>query len=502
MNEESNKVSQRDGASSTLLGTWQSIDWHVIQANVRRLQIRIAKAVRENRWNKVKVLQRLLVKARATRLLAVRRVTTNRGRRTPGIDRVLWSTDAQKWEAVDQLGAPGYYPKPLRRVAIPKANGKKRYLGIPTMLDRAQQMCHALALLPIAETLADPNSYGFRPHRCVADAIEQAANCLSHKGSAVWILEGDIKACFDRIDHRFLLDRIPMDRTVLRRWLKAGYLENNALHPTPMGTPQGGTISPVIANMVLDGLEAAIGSVTHKRKDKVHFIRYADDFIVTAKNRMLLENVVVPTITAFLAERGLELSQEKTKITHIDEGFDFLGVTIRKFKGKLLCRPRKDKTMAFLRNLRERIKRRGTARTEELIRDLNWRLKGWSNFYKNVAAKETFSHVDHEVFKALWRWARRRHPNKPLRWLKDKYFKRQGKRSWVFAATYVDGKGRERKERLFETSSHRIRRHIKIMSHANPFDPAFSRYYFKRKAMAMTRRINARLQVCRFSHGP
>jgi RNA-directed DNA polymerase len=467
---------------------------------VRRLQIRIAKAVRENRWNKVKVLQRLLVKARATRLLAVRKVTTNRGRRTPGIDGVLWSTDAQKWKAVDQLGASGYKPKPLRRVAIPKANGKLRYLGIPTMLDRAQQMCHALALLPVAETNADPNSYGFRQHRCVADAIEQAANCLSHKGSAVWILEGDIKACFDRIDHQFLLDRIPMDRTVLNRWLKAGYLENNALHPTPMGTPQGGTISPVIANMVLDGLEAAVGSVTHKRKDKVHFVRYADDFIVTASERTLLESVVVPTIVAFLAERGLELSAEKTRITHIDEGFNFLGVTFRKFKGKLLCRPQKDNTLEFLDSLRDRIKRRGTARTEKLIRDLNRRLRGWSNFYKNVAAKETFSHVDHEVFKALWRWSRRRHPNKTLRWVKDKYFKRLGKQNWVFAATYVDDKGCIRKERLFKTASHRIRRHIKIVNRANPFDPAFAAYYRKRRAMMRTRRINARLQVCRSVH--
>jgi RNA-directed DNA polymerase len=171
LNEESKMVSPRDGASSTSPDFVQSIDWHAVKENVRRLQIRIAKAVRENRWNKVKVLQRLLVKARATRLLAVRKVTTNRGRRTPGIDGVLWSTDAQKWKAVDQLGASGYKPKPLRRVAIPKANGKLRYLGIPTMLDRAQQMCHALALLPVAETNADPNSYGFRQHRCVADAI-------------------------------------------------------------------------------------------------------------------------------------------------------------------------------------------------------------------------------------------------------------------------------------------------------------------------------------------
>ena len=247
-------MTAKAGAALDHIPTWETLKWQTIEGEVRRLQARIVKAVQEGRWNKAKALQRLLTRSASGKLLAVRRVTENDGKRTPGVDEELWDTSQKKLTAAMSLTVRGYFPQPLRRVYIPKANGKLRPLGIPTMRDRAMQALYLLALDPIAETTADHASYGFRQARSCADAIERCFACLCH-GNPVWILEGDIKGCFDNISHQWLLDRVPLGKSILRRWLKSGYLEKQIFYDTISGTPQGGIISPVLANFALDGLE-------------------------------------------------------------------------------------------------------------------------------------------------------------------------------------------------------------------------------------------------------
>src|SRR5258708_4819915 len=324
------------GASFHGVTDWHAIDWLKVQRNVRRLQARIVQATQEGKWNKVKTLQRLLTHSFSGKALAVRRVTENQGKNTPGVDRVIWNTPQKKINAIYSLRQRDYHPQPLRRIYIPKKNGKKRPLGIPVTKCRAMQALYVLALDPVAETMADPNSYGFRPQRSTADAIEQCFCALGKQRSPQWILEGDIKGCFHAISHTWLLAHIPMDKTMLKKWLKAGYLEKHVLHPTEEGTPQGGIISPVLANLTLDGLERTL--MEHFPRVKtgegalVNFVRYADDLIVTGRTKELLEQEAKPLIEQFMRERGLQLSQEKTIITHIEDGFDFLGQNIRKYK--------------------------------------------------------------------------------------------------------------------------------------------------------------------------
>ena len=315
------------GATPDTQLSWHQINWRQAERNVHRLQTRIAQATQAGKWGKVKALQRLLTHSLSGKVLAVRRVTENTGKRTPGVDGETWKTPEQKAEAIQSLQQRGYHPQPLRRIYIPKSNGRKRALGIPCMKDRAMQALYLLALEPVAETTADPNSYGFRPARSTADAIEACFIALCKRDRAEWTLEGDIKSCFDQISHEWLLAHIPMDKTILRKWLQAGYMENRRLYTTEEGTPQGGICSPVIANMALDGLEQLLASHFPKRRKtgiqaKVNLVRYADDFIVTGVSKELLEQEVKPLVEQFLRERGLELSLEKTVITHIDQGFD------------------------------------------------------------------------------------------------------------------------------------------------------------------------------------
>src|ERR1700690_1270707 len=237
---------------------WLQANWPHITTEVKRLQVRIAKATLEGRWSKVKTLQRLLTRSHSGKMLSVKRVTENRGKRTPGIDGRLWSTPAAKWQGMQSMQHHGYRAMPLRRIYIPKSNGKKRPLGIPCMRCRAMQALWKLALEPIAESLADSNSYGFRPERSTADAIEQCFITLAKRRSPEWILEGDIRGCFDNISHPWILEHIPMDMRILHRWLQAGYIDKGTLFDSAAGTPQGGIISPTLSNMTLDGLEAAV----------------------------------------------------------------------------------------------------------------------------------------------------------------------------------------------------------------------------------------------------
>ena len=272
------RISKQIHASSRRKLGWHSIKWKEVEKRVRELQVRIAKAVRERKYRLVKSLQWLLTHSFYAKLSAVKRVVTNKGKRTPGVDGVTWKTPKQRMQAVTQLYRRGYHPLPLRRVYIKKRSGKLRPLGIPTMRDRSMQALYALALVPVAETLADPNSYGFREYRSCADAIEQCFICLAMRRSPTWILEADIQACFDRISHEWMLNNILIDKKILRAWLKAGYMEKGRLYPTKAGTPQGGLASPALANMTLDGLESTIKKAV-PRNAKVNVIRYADDCV-------------------------------------------------------------------------------------------------------------------------------------------------------------------------------------------------------------------------------
>ena len=476
-------------ASSGEANTWEQADWPQCERQVRRLQARIVKATREGRWGKVKALQRLLTHSFAAKALAVKRVTENQGKKTPGVDGKTWSTPAAKSKAIESLQRRGYQPQPLRRVYIPKANGKLRPLGIPTMKDRAMQALHLLALAPVAETTADKNSYGFRPERSTADAIEQCFKALAKGSSAQWVLEGDIKGCFDHISHDWLRQHILTDAVVLQKWLGAGYIENRILFPTEAGTPQGGVISPTLANLVLDGLGKLLDQTFRRKKvagttinPKINLIRYADDFIITGATKDVLEKEVRPLVEQFLRERGLQLSPEKTCITPIDQGFDFLGQHLRKFGGTLLVKPSKKNTHVFLEKVRGIIDANKSTRQESLIRLLNPVIRGWVNYHRHIVAAEAFERVDFEIWRRLWLWARRRHPEKSRRWVMDRYWHTLGTRKGTFAAD--TGKrtpeGQPIWLRLVQATNTKIRRHIKIQAEANPFDPNWQDYFAAR----------------------
>lgn len=440
--------------------------------------MRIAKAVKEGRWNKVRTLQHLLTHSFYAKLLAVKRVTSNKGKKTPGVDGVLWQGARAKWRAVTSLRRHGYRPQPLRRIYIPKKNGKKRPLSIPCMYDRAMQALFKSALAPVSETKADRNSYGFREGRGCADAVAAAFNALSKPNSAPWILEGDIKGCFDNITHGWMLDHIPMDRVVLRKWLEAGYVEDGRLYPSRKGTPQGGIISPTLANMTLDGLECAIHDAV-PRRNRVNFVRYADDFIVTGKSKRLLEEIVRPVIEAFLTDRGLTLSKEKTVITHIKGGFTFLGQTFRKHGRVLHITPAIEGVLALKRKVGSLIREHVSAPMPALIKKLNQTLRGWGNYHRHVVASEAFARVDKYVYDQLWRMLRRRHPMKSQRWLVNKYWSTPG-RKWVFSTIAKLRRG-VRRYQVVILSSLGIRRHIKVRADANPYLPEYGAYFARRR---------------------
>lgn len=506
-------------ASPGIATCWEAIDWQKALAYVKKLQVRIVKAQKEGHYSKVKSLQWLLTHSFYAKALAVKRVTSNQGKRTSGVDHELWLTPQAKFNAISKLNRRGYHPQPLRRHYIPKKNGKMRPLGIPTMTDRAMQTLYKFSLEPIAETYADPNSYGFRIGRSTHDAIEQCFTDLNKGKSPEWILEGDIKGCFDHISHEWLLENIPMDTQILEKWLKCGYVETRKLFPTDEGAPQGGTISPTLMNMTLDGLERLLQERLPARQkvngrthfNKLNFVRYADDFIITGESPEFLRDKVLPIVKEFLTERGLQLSEEKTVITHIEDGFDFLGKNIRKYNGKLLIKPSKTSVKSFLEKVRSIIKGNKSTKQETLIRKLNPVIRGWVNNQRYVVSSKVFSRVDYEIYKCLWQWAKRRHKKKSHKWIAQKYWHHIGSRQWTFSVPYENQstEGEPLYCKLEYATDTKIIRFKKIVAEANPFDECWTDYFEERegekllnstkgreKLLTIWRRQHRRCPVC------
>ena len=497
-----NEIKTSCASTDQKWNTWESIDWNKCEMAVNKLQARIVKAQKAGKHGKVKALQWVLTHSFYAKALAVKRVTSNSGSDTAGVDKVKWSTPNAKFKAIGELKRRGYKPQPLRRVNIKKSNGKLRPLGIPTMKDRTMQALYLLALAPVSETTADHHSYGFRKERSTKDAIQQCFNMLSQKKSPEWILEGDIKGCFDHISHDWLLNNIPMDKVMLRKWLKCGFIFNKELFPTEEGTPQGGIISPTLANMTLDGLQTVLGEKYRRKsikgKDffpKVNLVRYADDFIITGRDRETLEEIKV-LVADFLKERGLTLSEEKTQITHIEDGFDFLGFNIRKYNGKPLVKPSKKSLKKFMQKIRGIIDSNKGSKQESLIRLMNPVIKGWVEYYKNCVASDTFRKADYLIFEKLWQWAKRRHPKKGKHWIADRYFTRIKNRNWCFVADIKKDKAGDRiaLKRLYDT---KITRYVKVKCEANPFDPEWEEYFDKRKTYKMLQSLNGQKSLLR-----
>ena len=461
---------------------WNDIDWKTGYKCVNRLQTRITKAVKQQKWNLVKRLQYLLTHSQYAKMLAVRRVCQNKGKRTAGVDGEKWTTPEDKMNAARMLSDKKYKAKPLRRVYIEKYGKKeKRPLSIPTMYDRAMQALYALALNPVAEASADRTSFGFRIYRSTQDACSQVFVCMSKKSSAQWVLEGDIKGCFDNINHDWLLTNIPMDKSVLKQFLKAGFVYDRDLYSTERGTPQGGVISPILANMTLDGMATMIEDKYHRQYNpkKVNFVRYADDFIVTADSEETA-NEVKEAIAQFLKERGLELSEEKTKVTHVDDGFDFLGWNFRKYHGKLLIKPSKKSIDKITHNISDIIKGAKAWTQKKLIDVLNPVITGWSNYHQSVVSKDIFSKMDEKVWNMLWRWAKRRHPGKAKRWIVDRYWHKEGTRNWVFS---IEG------ENLKLLADTKIVRHRSLKLNMNPY--LDKKYFEIRRNNLRSRRLSS-----------
>lgn len=466
--------------------TWDSIPWNKAASEVKRLQVRIAKAISEKRFGKARALQRLLTHSFYGKSMAVKRVVQNRGSKSPGVDGIIWRTKSQKMQAVLSIKRSGYKAKPLRRIYIPKKNGR-RPLSIPTMDDRAMQALHLLSLEPVAETLADKSSFGFRQKRSTADAIVRCFQCLNNKNSAQWILEGDIKSFFDRISFDWLENNIIMDKPILKKFLRAGYMEKNNIEATTQGLPQGGLASPALALIALSGLEDRLAKeITYSYRRKINLIFYADDFVITGVSKEVLENEVMPIVESFLAERGLELSREKSRITHISQGFDFLGFNVRKYsrgrKQQLLTKPAKTSIKSFLDKTRATIKTSHGLTAEELIRTLNPKIVGWCNYYRHSVASKVFSYVDGQIFKALWRSLRKKHSNKGANWIYQKYFQNhRSSRKWQFHAKIKDSKQNTAYIDLKKAGDTKIKRHIKIREEANPYDPNYFDYFKRRE---------------------
>jgi RNA-directed DNA polymerase len=472
---------------------WHAIEWPQTYARVKNLRQRIFKARANGDWKKVRGLQKLMLRSRANLLVSVRKsAQINRGKNTPGVDRFIALTPEGRGMLVDQLSnLKRWEPLPANRVYIPKSNGKKRPLGIPSMIDRCQQAMVKNALEPAWEAVFEETSYGFRPGRSVHDAIERIYLATKSGSTRTWVLDADIKGCFDAINHTALLDTLgsfPAKR-MIKKWLKAGYVEDGVFFKTDQGTPQGGIISPLLANIALHGMEQAVGvkyrtgasSNTVKHYAPV-LVRYADDFVVLCHTKeSALE--IKAKVADFLAMRGLELSEEKTSIRSVYEGFDFLGFNIRAYPvkdrksgHKTLIKPSKEKVKAFRRKVGELFHSQNGQSAASLIRTLNPVIRGWCNFYRYSVAARCFQDVESYLHKRQKRWCKRNHGRKSKKWYMRRYFRRHDMCS-TYGYTFCDPAS---PAYMLHTSSFKIERWTKVRHGHVPDNPDQQDYWQKR----------------------
>jgi len=470
---------------------WDAVDWRQANRIVRNLRYRIFRAGQAGDLRKVSSLQKLMLRCRSNTLLSVRRVTqVNAGKNTPGVDKVVVKTPEARGRLVDLLST--YQPwraRPARRVYIPKSNGKFRPLGIPTVLDRCLQARVKHALEPYWESQFEGSSYGFRPGRGCHDAIAKIYLLARPNKRKKWIVDADIKGAFDNINHDFLL-RVIGDcpgRALLKQWLQAGFVDDGAFHDTPLGTPQGGVISPLLLNIALHGMEQALG-VKHNRKGEIAgmraVVRYADDFVVFCESKEDAEQVKNEVLPRWLAERDLALSDEKTRIVHLTDGFDFLGFNVRHYKTsltktglKLLIRPSKASVLRAREKLRDAwLGLRGHS-LQAVLWKLNPIVRGWANYFRTVVSSEVFAKLDSWMFRRAIRYTTHMHPGKSVAWRRARYW---GPLNIARSDRHVFG-DKHTGQTLHKFSWVKIVRHVLVKGTASPDDPGLREYWWARQ---------------------
>lgn len=465
--------------------SWSQINWAKANRIVNNLQRRIFVAKQHGRFRTVRKLQNLLLSAESNKQLAVRQVCQNNmGRKTSGIDKKVFLKPSQRWKLVQQLSKTNlkkWKPTPTKRIYISKSNGQLRPLGIPTLTDRALQATIKNALEPEWEALFEPSSYGFRKGRSAHDAIRYIHSVCNSRSTKTWIVDADIKGCFDNISHEFLNSQLKSfpARQLINRWLKAGYVEKNVFHDSPMGTPQGGVISPLLANIALHGMEECLSIQRHKNgriKSPYTLIRYADDFIVACRSKKDAEQAQ-SKINIWLQSRGLSLSNTKTHITHISKGFEFLGFNIRLYtsthKNALLIKPSQLSRKKLRYNLKTTWKSLLSKPVKTVISKLNPIIKGWANYFKIGVSSKIFSSLDHYMWIRAYQYARRTHNKKAWKWIKKKYWGPlcpNRKDQWVFGDKNTG-------DHMYKFSWTPIKRHIMVKGHFSPYDPALQEYW-------------------------
>ncbi|NHU45541.1 group II intron reverse transcriptase/maturase [Rhodococcus sp. A14] len=491
---------------------WDAVRWRSVEEQVRRLRQRIFAASQAGDLKKVRNLQKLMLRSRSNALVSVRRVTeVNAGRKTAGVDGKVVVTAEQKAELADwvQHRAEPWSPQPVKRVYVPKSNGRRRPLGIPVIADRCLQALTVNALEPEWEARFEPKSYGFRPGRGCHDAIVAIHTTASRTDAQrLWVLDADLAAAFDRLDHDHIcqsLGTFPA-RELVRQWLTAGVIEDGRFAPTGDGAPQGGVISPLLLNVALHGMEAAAGvryHVTGTRAGKTVsgcpvVIRYADDLLALCYSRAQAEQVKAQ-LAEWLAPRGLVFNEDKTRITHLeDQGVDFLGFTIRRFRnGKLLTKPSDDALRRIRKRLSTEVKALRGANADAVIAKLNPIIAGWAAYYRIGVSKRAFNALDAHVWRLVYKWARFSHSNKPLRWVKARYFGTFNPArtdSWVFGS-------RESGFYLRKFAWTPIVRHRMVAGAASPDDPALADYWAARRRRSKPPLGRGTLRLLQAQHG-